>query len=122
MKIYIKAANKFTNKVSQMVSKVYTPEKIAEKSQGSYKGESMAQIFDNIMHDPNISFGDPNKDGDQVILYNGENIGWINFKRHIGDISPKGYAKLQKYVAPESEDVEDEGQFVEDIEDEDADY
>ena len=119
MKVYIKSANKFTNKVSQMVSKVYTPEKIAEKSQGSHKGESMAQIFNNIMHDPNVTFGEPDKGGNQDILYNGENIGWINFQRHMGDISPKGYAKLQKYVEPEPEAFEDDDEFVEEIDEED---
>lgn len=109
MKIYVKSANKLTNKVSQFISKKFSDEEIARRAaEGSYKGESMRQVFDNIMHDPNVTFGDPDKGGNQVIFYNGDNIGWINFTRGMGDISPKGYAKLQKYVAPEPEEEVEE--------------
>lgn len=105
MKKYIRSANKFTNKATQLVSKAYTEEGIARRAaEGSHKGESMAQIFQNIMNDPDISFGPADKDGNQDILYKGKNIGWINFGRKMGWIDDKPYQKLQKYVEPEPEE------------------
>lgn len=112
MKRYVRSANKFTNKATQLVSKAYSDEKIAEKAAtGSRKGESMMQIFDNIMHDPHITFGEPDKGGNQDIYYDGtNNIGWVNFQRGMGWIDDKAYQKLEKYVAPEipEEDYDDE--------------
>ena len=121
MKKYIRSANKFTNKVTQLISKAYTEEGIRRRAaEGSHKGESMAQIYQNIIHDPDISFGPENKDGDQVILYKGHNIGWINFRIHKGWIDNEPYQELQKYVEPEPEESEE----FEDYDDEftEADY
>lgn len=107
MKKYIRSANKLTNKATQLVSKAYTEEGIARRAaEGSHKGESMAQIYQNIMNDPDISFGEVDKEGNQDILYKGKNIGWINFRRQMGWIDDKPYQKLQKYVEPDPEEFE----------------
>ena len=109
MKKYIRSANKLTNKATQLVSKAYTEEGIAKRAaEGSHKGESMNQIFNNIMNDPDISFGEEDKDGYQDILYKGKNVGWINFGRKMGWIDEKSYQKLQKYVAPEPDEFEED--------------
>lgn len=109
MKKYIRSANKFTNKATQLVSKAYTEEGIARRAaEGSHKGESMAQIYQNIMNDPDISFGEVDKEGNQDILYKGKNIGWINFRRQMGWIDDKPYQKLQKYVEPDPEEFDEE--------------
>ena len=105
MKKYVRSANKFTNKATQLVSKAYSDKKIAEKAAtGSRRGESMMQIFDNIMHDPNVSFGEPDAKGIQEIFYKGKNIGWVDFQRGMGWIDQKEYDMLEKYVAPEEPD------------------
>ena len=117
MKKYIRSANKFTNKVSQLVSKKFSEDDIREKAAtGTHGDETMAQVFNNIIHDPDIEFGEPDKDGNQDILYKGKNIGWINFQRGMGDINGKAYSKLQKYVEPEIDDS-----VYEDEDDEDYD-
>ena len=105
MKRYVRSANKFTNKATQFISKAYTEEGIAKRAaEGSRKGESMEQIFNNIMNDPNIQFEEPDAKGNQVILYNGKNVGWINFQRGMGWIDEKEYNMLEKYVAPEEDE------------------
>ena len=118
MKRYVSSANKFTNKATQLISHVYSPETILDKAaNGSHKGESMWQVFNNIMHDPNVTFGDPDRGGNQVIFYNGQNIGWVNFARGIGNIDEKGYRQLEKYVEPdipEEEEVGMDGEYLAD--------
>lgn len=110
MKRYVSSANKFTNKATQLISHVYSPETIADKAMnGSHKGESMWQVFNNIMHDPNVTFDEPDRNGNQVILYNGQNIGWVNFARGIGNIDEKGYRQLEKYVEPEIDEGDLDG-------------
>ena len=111
MKRYIRSANKFTNKATQLVSKAFSEDAIAKKSQGSRKGETMEQIFNNIMNDPDISFGDEDKSGNQVIFYKGENVGWINFRRGMGWIDEKKYNQLEKYVAPEEDEYYEDEDF-----------
>lgn len=107
MKKYVRSANKLTNKATQLVSKAYTEEGIRKRAaEGSHKGESMTQVYQNIMHDPDISFGKEDKEGNQDILYKGKNIGWINFRRQMGWINDKSYQKLQKYVEPEYDEEE----------------
>ena len=109
MKKYIRSANKFTNKATQLISKAYTEEGIARRAaEGSHKGESMGQIFQNIMNDPNISFGEEDKEGNQDIFYGKQNIGWINFRRKMGWIDDKPYQRLQKYAEPEIDELVDE--------------
>ena len=111
MKKYIRSANKFTNKATQLVSKGFSDKYIAKRSQGSRKGETMEQIFNNIMNDPNITFGEEEKGGNQTIFYNGKNIGWINFGRGTGWIDEKAYLGLEKYVAPEEDEYLDDEDY-----------
>lgn len=106
--------------ISKLASKVYSPEKIAEKARTGYHGdESMMQVFQNIIHDPHIIIAEPDKKGNSDILYDGKNIGWMNIERGMGWIDDKAYDKLQKYVAPEPaldslyEDIDDEDAYDE---------
>ena len=102
MKKYIRQSNDFKNKATQFISKAYTEEGIAKRAAtGSHKGESMEQVFNNIMNDPNITIENPDQPGNHTIFYKGKNIGWVNFERGMGWIDDKEYQKLEKYVAPE---------------------
>lgn len=121
MKRYVRSANKFTNKATQLVSKGFTDKYIEKKSQGSRKGETMEQIFNNIMNDPNIEFGDADKSGNQTIFYKGKNVGWINFNRGTGWIDEKEYFKLEKYVAPEEDEEYIDEEDYEEYDDDDID-
>lgn len=114
MKRYVRSANRFTNKATQFIAKAYTPKMIEKRSQGSHRGESMMQVFNNILHDPNTEFGDPDKNGNQVIYYNGDNIGWINFNTMMGNIDQSGYDKLAKYVEPVEDEIYDDSDYCED--------
>lgn len=107
--------------ISKLASKIYTPEKIAEKARTGYHGdETMMQVFQNIIHDPHIVIAEPDKKGNCDILYDGKNIGWMNIERGMGWIDDKEYDKLQKYVAPEPpldsiyEDIDEEPEDIED--------
>ena len=114
MKKYVRSANKLTNKATQFVSKKFSNEEIARRAAtGERKGESMAQIFNNIMHDPHVTV-EESESGNRTLYYDGKNIGWVNFERGMGWIDDKAYAKIEKYVAPEPE-------FYEESEDEDMD-
>ena len=118
MKRYVRSANKFTNKATQFISKAYTPEGIAKRAaEGSRKGESMEQIFLNIMNDPNIEIENQGEPGDHIIFYKGKNIGWVNFERGMGWIDDKAYQQLDKYVAPEEDEVIDDDDFYAEDED-----
>lgn len=115
MKRYVRSANKFTNKATQLVSKGFSDKYIAKKAAtGTRKGETMEQIFNNIMNDPNIEFGEEDRGGNQTIFYQGQNIGWINFRKGDGWIDDKAYQKLEKYVAPEEDEFEEEEYFEDD--------
>ena len=88
--------------ISKLASKIYSPEKIAEKARTGYHGdETMMQVFKNIIHDPHIIIAEPDKKGNSDILYDGKNIGWMNIEQGMGWIDDKAYDKLQKYVEPE---------------------
>lgn len=112
MKVYIKSYNEFTDKATKLVSRAFTDKYIAKKSEGSRKGESMQQIYLNIVNDPNVTYGEPDKLGRQAILYNGEKIGWIDFGKQDGFIDNKAYEKIAKYVEPEEDEYyEDEEDY-----------
>lgn len=117
MKRYIRSANKFTNKATQLVSKGFSDKYIAKKAEtGSRKGESMEQIFLNIMNDPNVEIENQGEPGNHTIFYKGKNIGWVNFERGMGWIDDKAYQQLEKYVAPEEDEeiYEDDDEFYDD--------
>ena len=122
MKRYVRAYNGFTDKATKLVSRAFTDDFVEKKAQGSRKGESMAQIGLNIMNDPDISFGSPDKRGRRDIFYKGEHIGWFEVRPNgyaDGYIDDEKYEKLQKYVEPEDDEeyIEEEG-YAEDYEDE----
>lgn len=117
MKRYIRSANKFTNKATQLVSKGFSDNYIAKKAEtGSRKGESMEQIFLNIMNDPNVEIENQDAPGNHTIFYKGKNIGWVNFERGMGWIDDKAYKQLEKYVAPEEDEeiYDDDEEFYDD--------
>ena len=107
MKRYVRAYNGFTDKATKLVSRAFTDDFVEKKAQGSRKGESMAQIGLNIMNDPDISFGSPDKRGRRDIFYKGEHIGWFEVRPNgyaDGYIDDVKYEKLQKYVEPEDDE------------------
>ena len=125
MKRYIRSANRFTNKATQLISKGFSEDYIKDKAANGYhKDEAMSQVYNNIMNDPNVSFGDKDKSGNQDILYSGKNIGWINFGRGVGNIDKSAYDKLVKYVEPEVDDevfIDDSYEDYSDVEFDDDD-
>ena len=106
MKRYVRAYNGFTDKATKLVSRAFTDDFVERKAQGSRKGESMQQIGLNIFNDPDISFGEADKN----IFYKGEQIGWFEFRPNgyvDGYIDDVKYEQLQKYVEPEVEEDEE---------------
>ena len=108
MKKYIRCANKFTNKATQIASLVFTPKQIIKNSLKEHKGEPMLQVFMNIVNDPHIQFGEADKSGNCVIYYDDKNIGWINPKRFMGWIDDKAYEKIEKFDMSQLDSIEDE--------------
>lgn len=97
----IQAAKQKMRPVSKLASKMYSPETVARKTATATRGdEDMQTIFNNIMHDPHITLGDPDKSGNIPIFYYGKDIGWMNPEKFMGWIDDKEYDKLQKYVPP----------------------
>ena len=125
MKRYIRSANRFTNKATQLISKGFSEDYIKDKAANGYhKDEAMSQVYNNIMNDPNVSFGDKDKSGNQDILYSGKTIGWINFGRGVGNIDKSAYDKLVKYAEPEVDDevfIDDSYEDYSDVEFDDDD-
>ena len=98
MKKYISCANKFTNKATQLASKAFTDKYIIKKALiGAHRGEPMVQVFMNIINDPNVQFGEPDKKGNSTIYLKGYNVGWINPLRGMGWIDDQAYANIQKF-------------------------
>lgn len=98
MKKYVAGANKFTNKATQLASKMYSDKRILINTLlGQHKGEPMLQVYLNIVNDPNVQFEEPNKNGNQTMLYKGKNVGWINFERGMGWIDEKAYPQIEKF-------------------------
>lgn len=107
MKKYIRSANALTNKTTQLVSKKFSDQEIARRSEDVRKGESMMQIFQNIYTDPKVSYGDADASGNQDLLYDGKKIGWINFRRRIGNIDEIAYKKIRAEAAHRSAETND---------------
>jgi hypothetical protein len=97
-----KTNGKVVTKATQLVSRLYSKKRIEKNSQHKVRNdEDMQQIFNNIIHDPHIKFGMPDKSGNYVIYYNNHNIGWLNPVRGIGWINDDSYEFIEKYVDPE---------------------
>lgn len=103
MKRYIRTATDRSNKMTQTKSQKFTDEDIARKSNDVRRGESMAQITRNILNDPDIELGEADSEGNQTLIYKGQNIGWINKSRRIGDINNKAYTQI-KHAAKARQD------------------
>jgi len=102
MKRYVKSANWFTNKATQLYSKKFDENEILVRTiLGRHDGSPMLHVFFNIICDPNVQIEDPQRaEGEHTIFYNGKNIGWLDFQRGLGWIDDKAYQKIQK-VDPE---------------------
>ena len=108
MKRYIRSANRFTNRATQLISKAFSEDYVADKAaNGMHKGETMQQVFNNIMHDPNIEISEPDISNHCTIYYKGKNVGWVNFTNGKGRIDNKIYPQLEKYVASEEDFYDD---------------
>lgn len=111
----IQAAKQKMRPVSKLASKMYSPETVARKTATATHGdEDMQTIFNNIMHDPHITLGDPDKSGNIPIFYYGKDIGWMNPEKFMGWIDDKEYDKLQKYVPPTLPNSFDEQEYIDD--------
>jgi hypothetical protein len=108
MKRYIRSANRFTNRATQLVSKAFSEDYVADKAaNGMHKGETMQQVWNNIMNDPDIEISEPDTRNNCTIYYKGKNVGWVNFTNGKGWIDDKEYQQLEKYVAPEEDFYDD---------------
>ena len=98
MKVYVKSANKLSNKITQLISKKFDENEILVRTiLGKHDGDPMLYVFFNIMCDPNVTIENPDvPTGDHEIYLNGKNVGWLNFERGMGWIDDSAYQKIQK--------------------------
>lgn len=114
MKKYVRSATDRSNKMTQTKSKKFSEDEISRRAaEDSRRGESMQQIYRNIMNDPDVEFGDADAEGNQTLFYKGTNVGWINFRRGMGDINNKVYTQI-KHAAKARPDYGNEDVFVDD--------
>lgn len=93
-----KLTGKLRNAATKVASQVYSREEIMrQSSEGSHNGESMMQIYQRIMNDPNLERRET-KPGVFDLVYNKDGkediIGWYDQNRMMGEISQKGYDRL----------------------------
>lgn len=97
MKKYIRSATDRSNRGTWTKSQKFSPEEIERRArEDSRRGESMQQIWTNIQHDPDITFGTEDDQGKCTIYYKGENVGWVDYHRGIGDINNVKYTQIKK--------------------------
>ena len=107
--------------ISKLASKVYTPKQIMKKALTAFHGnEPMLQVFNNIIHDPHVTLGDPDRGGRFPLFYDDEDIGWIDLERGRGWIDDKAYPKIAKYDGPLFDEYEDE--YDDEYEDDEYEY
>lgn len=120
MKRYIRSATDRSNKTTQTKSKKFSQSDIARKSNDVRRGETMAQITRNILNDPDMELGQADSDGNQTLIYKGQNVGWINKRRGIGDINNKVYTQI-KHAAKARLEADEDAEDIEDVDVEDED-
>lgn len=97
MKKYIRTATDRSNRGTWTKSQKFSQEDIARYAEeGSRRGESMQQIWRNIQNDPDITFGPEDDQGKRTIFYKGENVGWIDYRRGMGDINNVKYTQIKR--------------------------
>lgn len=94
-----KLTGKLRNAVTKVASQAYSQEEIIRQSmEGTHNSESMQQIFKRIMSDPNLEHRET-KPGVYDLVYNKDGkediIGWYDCNRMMGEISQKGYDRLE---------------------------
>ena len=94
-----KLTGKLRNAVTKVASQAYSQEEIIRQSmEGTHNNESMQQIFKRIMSDPNLEYRET-KPGVYDLVYNKDGkediIGWYDRNRMMGEISQKGYDRLE---------------------------
>lgn len=105
MKRYIRTATDRSNKMTQTKSQKFTDEDIARKSKDVRRGESMAQITRNILNDPDMELGQADSEGNQTLIYKGHNVGWINYRRGMGDINNMVYTQIKHAAKARQDEV-----------------
>ncbi len=96
----MKTAGKIRNAATRLISKGFSDEYIREQAMnGEHNGESMQQIYQKIMADPNVHRVERKEPGvyDLILEKDGKesNIGWVDTIRGVGEISQKGYDQVQ---------------------------
>ena len=106
MKRYIRTATDRSNKMTQTKSQKFSADEINRRArEDSRRGESMQQIFQNITSDPDTEFGEADENGNQTIFYKGQNVGWINYRRGMGDINNKVYTQIKHAAKARQDEV-----------------
>ena len=95
MKVFIKSATDRSNKMTQTKSQKFSKADSQRKASDIRRGETMNQIASNIFHDPDVTLGDADSEGNQVIFYKDQNVGWVNKRRGVGDINNKVYTQIK---------------------------
>ena len=130
MKKYIRTATDRSNRGTWTKSQKFSRREIHRRAaEDSRRGESMQQIWTNIQRDPDVKFGPEDDQGKCTIFYKGENIGWVDYHRGMGDINNVKYTQIKKAAkqrpdygrAYTVEDDENEEIIEEDEEDEEED-
>ena len=97
---------KVSAKISQTVSKLYSPDKITDKAMnGSHDGESFQDIAKKIFSNPDITHETDEKTGITSMKMNDKMIGWYDKKRGIGDIDQSAYDQIKSMPVPSDPDI-----------------
>lgn len=85
------------------------------------KGSNTTAIFQKVINDPEVTFGKPDKQGNQDILYKGKNVGWFNPSTDKGYIDNLRYDKLYNKANPSENWKDDDIIMAADDSEEDSD-
>lgn len=107
MKVFIKSATDRSNKMTQTKSQKFSSRDVVRKHNDIRRGETMNQIASNIFNDPDVTLGDADSEGNQIIFYKDQNVGWANKRRGIGDINNKVYTQIKHAAQRKNENNEE---------------
>lgn len=119
MKKYIRHSTEGSIKrLQNMARNKFSPEEIRRRAaEDKYRGESGQQILTNLMRDPNTTIGQPDDEGYRNIYYNGELMGYVNYRTGEGNFTNKKIytiikrgAKARPDYGHEYDDVADAGE------------
>lgn len=130
MKRYIKSANKLTNFLTQQIARKFDSDEIFYRAFYSFHdGSPMLYVFLNLMLDEHVTLGNQSRNKNRFeLLYDGKNIGWIDFDTGMGWVDDRAYDKVKKQDSALLEQLatqifygpdDDEGDYYEGLEYED---